>query len=289
MRRVLIVALLVLTGVPTGAWAQSTDFADGQWPPPVRRPAPQYPQYPPPPQYPSPYPPFRPGPPAPLSENEWARWLLRSREQVSKCRKTLAVSTIVAASGITAALNNELNPSPADLVAGRTGKGQTFAHVVGIASFVGGGVGFVASARCSAYAEQTVRQLEIEGRRRGFAPPTEPALTTREWVSRIADAEARRSAGKWMTLAGSAVMLAAGSAIRNYDPRPDQRGAGRLGPGITVFLISYAVTAAGTTLWVSGAADARSLQKRQPPAGSGTAMTIGPARGGISIGTVVRF
>lgn len=286
MGRVLIVAFLVLLGLPAGARAQVGADAESQWQgPPVRLPAQYPPQYPPP--YPSPYPPFRPAPPVPLTEDEWGRWLLRSREQVTGCRKSLAASTIVTSVGLAAALNNEPNPSPADLAMGRTGKRETFAYVVGVATFVGGGLGFMTSARCASYAAQTVRQLELEGRRRGFAPPTPPALTTREWVSRIANAEATRSAGKWMAMGGSAVMLAAGSAIRNYHPRPDQRNIARLGPGITIFLLGYGVTAAGTALWASGAADVRSLNRRQPP--PGTTVSITPRARGIRIGTVLRF
>lgn len=269
MRRALIVALLVLTGVPAAAWAQWRQY------PPVTFP-------------PSPYPPpYRTGPPAPLSEAEWSRWLLRSREQASRCRKIAAFSGVMAAAGVAATINNERTPSPQQIASGITGKRETFAHVVGLSTLLGGSLAFLSSARCSSYSEQAVRELELEGRRRGFGLPRQEELTSREWVARVANARADATVGKWATITGSAAMLAAGAAIRNYQPRPDQRGAARLGPGITVFLIGYGATAVGAAIWTANAAEARALERRQPP--PGTIVSIAPAPGGFRIGTVLRF
>ena len=285
MRRVLIVALLVLTGVPAAAWAQSAAAAaDGQWPryPPAGGPPTQCPPHTPP--YPGPY---RPGPPAPLTEAEWSRWLLRSREQASRCRKVTAFSGVLAAAGVAAAINNPATPSPQQIAEGVTGKRETFAHVIGVTTVLGGSLAFLSSARCSAYSEQAVRELEIEGRRRGFGLPRPEELTSREWVARVANARADAAVGKWMTMTGSAAMLAAGAAIRNYPPRPDQRGAARLGPGIGIFLIGYGATVVGASIWTANAAEARGLERRQPP--PGTTVSIAPTAGGFRIGTVLRF
>jgi len=279
MRRVLTVTLIAMIAAPAVARARSfTDAADGQ-----SR------QYPPVTLPPSPYPPqlrLAPAPP-PLNEAEWGRWLLRSREQGSRCNKIAAITGGLAAVGLAAALKNPLNPSPEDLAHGRTGKRETFAHTVGAITALGGGLGFMTSARCSDYSRQIVRELELEGRRRGFGTPVPAAMTSRDWVARIAMARAQASSGKWMTMGGTAAMLAAGAAIRDYQPRPDQRGAARLGPGFVVFMIGFGSTIAGTTMWAWNAADVRSLERRQPP--PGTTVSIAPTAGGFRIGAVLRF
>ena len=112
-------------------------------------------------------------------------------------------------------------------------------------------------------------------------------MTSREWVVRMANARADASMGKWMTMGGTAAMLAAGAAIRDYQPRPDQRGAARLGPGFVVFMIGFGSTVAGTATWAWNAAEVRSLERRQPP--PGTTVSIAPTAGGFRIGTVLRF
>jgi hypothetical protein len=290
MRRILIVALIGVIGAPAVARGQAVDAAEGlgaQYPQ-LRLPPRQYPpQFPP--QSPPPSPgPFRPGlPPGPLTETEWGRWLLRERDRASLCGKVAIFSGLLAAGGLAAALKNPATPSPAELAAGVTGKRETFAHVVGVSTFLGGGLTFLTTLRCNAFSQQVVRELEWEGQRRGFAPPVPPPMTTREWVARVAGARATASVGKWMTMGGSAVMLLAGTAIRDYQPRPDQRNLARLGPGIVPFLIGYGFTLGGSTLWVSGAADVRSLEKRQPP--PGTTVSLAPTSGGIGIGGVIRF
>ena len=89
MRRVLTVTLIAMIAAPAVARARSfTDAADGQ-----SR------QYPPVTLPPSPYPPqlrLAPAPP-PLNEAEWGRWLLRSREQGSRCNKIAAITGGLAA------------------------------------------------------------------------------------------------------------------------------------------------------------------------------------------------
>jgi hypothetical protein len=277
MRHVLTLALIALISTPAAALAQAAGITSGQWPqyPPIAPPRPPY------------QPPIRLGPPPPLTEAEWGRRLLQSREQASRCLKIGAFSGGMAAAGVAAAINNPVTPSPQDIATGVSGKGQTLAHVVGVATVLGGSLAFLTSARCSSYSEQTARELEIEGRRRGFGPPQLPVMTHQEWVARVANARADASVGKWMTLTGSVAMLAAGAAIRNYRPYPDQRGAARLGPGIGVFVIGYGATLVGATIWTTNAAEARGLARRQPP--PGTLVSITPTVRGLRIGAVLKF
>ena len=127
---------------------------------PSRRPAPPYP------------PQLRLAPaPPPLNEAEWGRWLLRSREQASRCNKIAAITGGLAAVGLAAALKNPRNPSPEDL-ARRADRQARDVRARG-----GGDHG--PRRRPRVHLErallvvlgQTVRQLELEGRRRGYGTP----------------------------------------------------------------------------------------------------------------------
>jgi hypothetical protein len=206
----------------------------------------------------------RPQIPPDMTEADWARTLVRARDRASSCTKTAVLSGAIAASGLVTASKHPATPTPGDLEAGLTGKRDTVLNAVGATSAVAGGIVFLSSGRCASYHRAIVDELEREGRRRGFGPPSLPPLSRDEWQSRIDNHERRTSIGRWLTMAGTAAMLAAGSAIREYDPKPDQRGVSRLGPGGPVLIAGFGTSVLGAVLWAEESAAVRRLRSRPP-------------------------
>ena len=284
MRTTSILICLALIVVPLSASASSTPSAgeQGQWAPP-QIPPPPSPRYPPPG-----VPPWTPAPVLmPMGEQEWGQWLLRSQAEARNCTRIAFISGSVAAAGFALTMNYSRTPPLNDLAAGRTGKMATFGNTVGMLSVVGGGLALMGSAKCAGYNSSLAQQLEREGRRRGFGPPTPEPLNERAWLQRLASERSTAWMGKWATIAGGLAMAAGGAAIYAYDPRPDQRGAARLGPGIALFSIGYASSIIGSAMWANHSRLAREIAATPPKRTA--ALQIAPIRRGLRTNVVIAF
>jgi hypothetical protein len=273
-------ALALTLAVPSAAAAGLDDSSEQLRWPPILRPQP-------PPRYP--LPPRRSRPPVQpdITEADWARTLVRARDRASSCTRTAVLSGAIAVAGLVSVSKHPATPGPEDREAGLTGKRDTVLNALGATSAFAGGIVFLSSGRCASYHRAIVDELEREGRRRGFGPPALPPLSRDEWQSRLDDHERRTSIGRWLTMSGTAAVLAAGSAIRDYDPRPDQRGVSRLGPGGPVLIAGFGASVIGAVLWAEESAEVRRLRNRPP--GPVVAIELGRSGRGFGARFVVGF